>query len=494
MSGEGRSLTRELSDWAATVALEDVPERVVELTKSQILSQLAAVRAGLQHPHGSRLVEAFGPPLQPSPRRSAYTLAALGAWLHFDDTAYAGHVSHSTVNVPAAYAHAGSLDGRSLILAVIAATECAARITASATLGQFRGQMAAFTHLAGSVAGRLRSEGAPPDRWVDAFGIAFAMPPWTLLRGFLGSDAKLLSAAVPVGIGLDACDAAHAGLHGAADILEHERGFLAQFAAVPLPETITSGLGRRWHTETLSFKVHPGGPGLDAALDCALELRRELGELRADDVEEVVVRGSMYTTGVDAEAGAYLDGHRSPVSALVFSVPYAMATALLTGQCTGADFAEPRVADPERWALAAKVRTEHDWEMTRRLALSTAPVGEALRQAGDRGTAWLEAIAGPEGAVQLRDGLGAPSADFETADKVTPAQVVVKLADGRTAERARDIPVGAAGPDTRVRHAELTRTKFLSTGGSTAVADGFGDLEGASGERVRELLEEALHV
>ena len=148
-----------------------------------------------------------------------------------------------------------------MLTAVIAANECAARITAAATLGPFRGQNAAHTHVAGAVSGRLRAEGAPVEQWVNAFGIAFSMPPRPFLRAFLGSDAKVLSAATPVRMGLDACDAARAGLLGPRDVLEHPDGFLATFATVPLPDAVDLDLGRRWHTETLSFKVHPGGPG-----------------------------------------------------------------------------------------------------------------------------------------------------------------------------------------------------------------------------------------
>jgi 2-methylcitrate dehydratase PrpD len=173
-----------------------------------------------------------------------------------------------------AYAHALGLDGRQLLTAVLAADECAARIAAAATLGPLRGQNAAHTHLAGAVAGRLRSEQAPAAQWVDALGLAFSMPPWPSLRGFLGSDAKVLSASVPVRAGLDACDAAAGGLRGPADVLEHPDGFLARFATVPLPEAVTAGLGERWHAETTSYKVHPGGPGLDAAVDCALDCMR----------------------------------------------------------------------------------------------------------------------------------------------------------------------------------------------------------------------------
>jgi 2-methylcitrate dehydratase PrpD len=485
------TLLENLSAWGSSLELDDVPDRVVEFACSQVLSQLAAARAGASHPLGRAVMAGFGPPLQADPARSAYVLAGLTSWLHFDDTAFAGHLSNSTATVPIAYAHALELDGRQLLTSVIAANECAARITASATLGPFRGQNAPHTHLAGAVSGRLRAEGAPARQWVDAFGIAFSMPPWPALPAFLGSDAKLLSAAAPVRLGLDACDAARAGLTGLPDVLEHPEGFLARFATVPLPEAVDGMLGQRWHTETLSFKVHPGGPGLDAAVDCARRLSAALGPLRVEDVEEVVVETSMYTIAVGERAAAYVDGRRTPVSALVFCTPYAVATTLLTGELSAADFAEPALGDDARWRLAERVRLEHDEAMTRESLRCEVPFGEALRQAGPWGAAWLEEV----GTRWLVDLVGDPepvSESFETARKVTPARVTVRLRGGAEHSAVQSIPVGAIGPETRADHPALVRAKYLSTGGTEKAADLAAALTEASAGDVRLLLEESL--
>jgi len=485
------TLIDELSGWASRVRLEDIPDRVVQFGCSQILSQLAAARAGASHPLGRAVMRGFGRPLQADPARSAYVLAGLTSWLHFDDTAYAGHLSNSTATVPIAYAHALGLDGRQLLTAVITANECAARITAAATLGPFRGQNSAHTHLAGAVSGRLRAEDAPVEEWVHAFGIAFSMPLWPSLHGFLGGDAKVLSAAAPVRLGLDACDAAKAGLLGPRDVLEHPEGFLARFATVPLPDAINGDLGRRWHTETLSFKVHPGGPGLDAAVDCAKLLHDAMGQVHVDDIEEVVVRTSMYTIAVDQRAEAYVDGPKTPVSALVFCTPYAVATALLEGDLVSSDFAAPSVGDATRWHLASKVRLEHDDDMTRESLLCEVPFGEALRQAGPRAAKWLEEV-GTQWLVDLVGELPPVSETFETARKATPARVIVRLRNGAEESRELVIPIGAIGPDTRANHAALVRAKYLSTGGTSKVADLAAALPQATADDVRLMLEEAL--
>jgi 2-methylcitrate dehydratase PrpD len=487
------TVLEELVQWASALRLDDVPDHVVGYAKSQIVSQLAATRAGLAHPLGQRVVRAFGPPRQSDPKQAACALAALTTWLHFDDTAYAGHLSHSTVAVPVAYAQRLHMDGSQLLSSVIAANECASRVTAAATLGPFRGLSAAHTHLAGSVAARLRGERAPAQTWVDALGLAFASPPWSLTHPFFTSDARVLCAATPIRMGLDACDAAAAGLCGAADIFEHPDGFLAQFARVPMANAINDRLGQRWHTETTSFKVHPGGPGIDAAIDCAALLHDDLGDFEVDDVAEVRVEASIYTVLLDQRAAAYINGPASPVSALPLSTAYTVATTLLCGELVPADFAAPRLAEERRWALAARVQVVHDEAMTRESMTCEVPFGEALRQAGPEATAWLEEMGG-KWLVDLVGEIPPPSESFSTARKVTPARVVVGMKNGRVFERELDIPVGAVGSPTREKHAELVREKFVGTGGSEEVAARFADLETVSPQELDSMLHQALAI
>lgn len=488
-------LLEELGAWASRLTPESVPERVLRRAASQVLSQLGAVRAGADHPLGRRLSAAFGPPMQPDPRRSACVLAGLGSFLNLDDTAYAGHLSNSTVAVPLAFALARGLDGAAFLTSVVAANECAARITAAATLGPLRGQTALHAHLAGAVAGRLHCEGAPPHRWTDALGLAYAQPPWPLLRAFLASDARLLNALGPVRTAMDACDAAAAGLTGAPDLLEHPDGFLRRFATVPLPEAVTAGLGTRWHTETFSYKMHPGGPGIDAAVDCAFALHHDLGapapDALAEALDDVLVEASLYTVLAAERASRHLDGPHRPLGALVLDIGHPVATALLTGRLTVADLDPQAAADPVRRAVAGKVRLRHDPAMTRELLASEAPFGEALRQAGPAGVAWLREFGGDD-LVELAGEPGPPATDFTAATKATGARVTVRLTDGRTAMRRTPIPHGAAGPHTHAHHAELAAAKFRALGGPAGVAGALARVPGMSAAELRDWTEAAL--
>ncbi|WP_369231296.1 MmgE/PrpD family protein [Streptomyces sp. R21] len=483
------TLIGQLAAWAGDMELGDAPDRVVAHLKCQLLSQLAAARAGYAHPLGGRIVRAYGGPLHDDPARAAVSLAMAAICLDYDDTAYAGHLSHSCVTVPVAYAAPLALDGHQLLTAILAANETAARITAAATLGPFRGQAAGHTHLAGAVAGRLRAEEAPAGTWTDALGLAFSVPTWPLARGFLATDAKGFAAVAPLQTGLSACDGAHAGLRGPGDVLEHPQGFLHQFAEVPLPEEAVAGLGTLWHTETLSYKVHPGSAYTSAAVDCAVDLHT--AGIDADDIAEVVVEGSLFTHGLDRTARGADIGPGSGVAALNFSLPYNVATALLTGALLPADLAPPAVERPERWELAAKVRTVHDPELSRAALLATAPLGQALRRAGKRAEAWVRA-ADERAADVLPPPWLAPETDFRWATKRLGARVVVRLRDGRELRAERPEAVGAVGSADHAALAELTGEKFLRCGGDPEVVDLVGELPDLGPAGTRRLITLAL--
>jgi 2-methylcitrate dehydratase PrpD len=494
---EPATLTGTLAGWAARLAYADVPERVSAYATSLLISQIATVRASLRHPFGPRIRRALGAGARTDPKALSCLLAGLSTCLYLEDSMYTGHVAHSTVTVPLAYLRDRRLDGRALLTAVIAASESAARVAATATLGPFRGQSASYVHLVGAVAGRLRAEDAPPDAWVNAWGLALAAPPWPLTRAFVGSDAKVLSSAAPVRTALDACDAARAGFRGAPDILEHPHGFLAKFAQVPLPEYAAGHLGTRWHLDTLTFKVHPAGAYVDAAIDCAIEIHRLLAPAELGRIAEVVAYVPRLALEMDVLGQQYLAADRSSIMALNTSIGYNVATALLTGSVRPADLAAPGTADPRRWELAAKVRPVHDRALGSNLLRATAPLGEALRGAGAaRAGGWLHDFAG----LSVRDILAdtgpsgdtGPSERFASATKATGARLRVRLSTGEELEFGVAAPVGAAGPGTRRDHAAIVRRKLLGTGARAEHADRLRAVSEMDHERLAALIDEVL--
>jgi 2-methylcitrate dehydratase PrpD len=230
---------------------------------------------------------------------------------------------------------------------------------------------------------------------------------------------------------------------------------------------------------------------MDAAIDCAALLHHDLGTFDVYDVAEVRVETSIYTLLLDQGTAPYINGPESPASALALSTAYTVATTLLTGEIGPTDLAAPEVDDKRRWALARLVRVEHDEAMTRDSMACEVPFGEALRQAGPQAAAWLEEVGG-RWLVDLVGEIPPPSDTFETARKVTPARVIVRMHDGRVLARELDIPVGAVGSPTRERHQELVGDKFVATGGSRALAGRLAELETLTAPELAAMLDAAL--
>ncbi|WP_182909773.1 MmgE/PrpD family protein [Microbispora sp. H13382] len=492
------SLTEQLAAWAHAVTYGDIPAATLAAARSQLISNLAAVRASLRHPAGRAIVAAYGPPLQADPARSACVLAALASALDFDEVAYAGHVSTGGVNVAIAHAGLDRLDGRALLATIVTANECAARITAATILSPFfRGQTNTHCHLAGAAAARLRARDAAPGEWVAGLGLALGTLPVPLHHAVVTSDVKALSAAAAVRMALDGCDGAAHGLAGPATVLEHPEGLLAALSAVPLPEIVTTGLGHRWHTDTLTYKRFPGSAYLHAAFDCAERLHEWLqGRLGAVDpsrVRRVVVHGSLLTWQMERKVARDLDGPRTNVSAATLSVGYGVATLLMTGAFGPEDLTPSALADPERWALAEKVVVEHDMDLSIRMAQATSPLGESLRRAGDRALDWPEFVRWTgDAAPGLLAALGGPEETFEQATMAIGARVTVELADGASAAESRDAFTGSAGPATRRDHGAIVGRKFLSTGGPRDVLAELERLDALGPDQVVAVLARAL--
>jgi hypothetical protein len=125
------------------------------------------------------------------------------------------------------------------------------------------------------------------------------------------------------------------------------------------------------------------------------------------------------------------------------------------------------------------------------MVAATAPLGEALRQAGGRAAESIEILSWASGrfafllrvplarsvlkalmAGRVRARLAAlgPAADtFENATMAIGARVEVELADGTVVTEECEVAIGMAGPATKRDHAAIARDKFLAVGGSVAL-------------------------
>lgn len=460
--------------WAAGLRYGRIPAAVRRAAAAQFASTLGAAVWTLDHPIGDRVLDtvrdefpagegpaATLPGAGPMPVRGAcYGGAALAMAMDFDDTVLGGHTGHSAALVPYLYAEArgAALDhpGRRALTAHVAANEIAARVASAAAVGPFRGQQTAYVHSVGAAVARGVVERDDADTLADAIAIALGQPPWPLVPDFLGSDAKVLSAAEPTCSGLSAVAAARNGLRGNPDAVEAEDGFLDEFADLPLPEFL-GGLGDRWHTRAVTVKPYPGCAYVTAPVHAALAVRKRVrdavagtGDGRAS-ITGVRVDGSLFSHEVDSLAGRYTDRTESPLASLNFSIPYNVAVALRDGEHTPRQLHPDRVGDEAVWELADRVTVAHDPTFTLRALESEVPLGAMLRRVGWRVVPYSARSVGAVTALRnlptlLRFVRKRPLPDdLSGADKAMGARVTVRLADGREFAETVEHPPGFAG-------------------------------------------------
>ena len=121
--------------------------------------------------------------------------------------------------------------------------------------------------------------------------------------------------------------------------------------------SFSDGLGTRWEVSRNYFKMHSCCRYNHAALDALAQLRLIVTELDYNMVEDIVVE----TYSLAAE----LD-NRSPKNVLAakFSVPFAVASALVNGSTGVESFTLPNVVNPRIIALAQRVTVVEDASMT----------------------------------------------------------------------------------------------------------------------------------
>jgi len=430
------NVTERLAEWVAQAQFEDLPRRVTEEAKSQVLSVIAAVHAGHFSDAGrtvSRTVKDWGggkdATMMPSGERTSLSSAifantALSMALDYDDYLFAGHTGHSAVLVTLALAEKLGVSGKDFLLAQVLANEIEGRVGASALLGPLNGQMWSFIHLIGSAVITAKLLGLEKPQIQSAIGISLLQPTYPLQAGFFGSDAKALLASMTAPLGVQAAQLAANGMRGAPDIIEHPEGFTKVFARQPLMGAY-QGLGKTWLTDTLSYKIYPGCAYIDTTIDCVLGLSRQ-HSIDGKKVKAVHVATGPLTLGMEALVAAYLKGADSLPMTLNFTVGYNVAAALLDKELTARQFARDRIRDAATWDLANRVYVTFDETIAQRT----------------RDRALVKFTTGDQG-EQVQLDLG--TVDLATFRMSFGARVRIEMEDGRTFEAEQEVPIGGAG-------------------------------------------------
>lgn len=363
------TLAARLADFALDASASTVPAAVRERVALHVLDVLgvglAASRAE-STPALHRALEGWGAhgPCTvlgvktgaPAPL-AALANGTLAHSLDFDDT-HAPSITHpSAVVVPAvlAAAETAAADGRRVALAVVVGYEALARLGMAAA-GAFHARGWHATAVCGPFAAALAAGtvlGLDRSQLLAALGLAGSLASGVLEFLEDGSWAKRLHAGWAAQAGVVAASLARGGFSGPASILEGRFGFYRTFLGMEPDGAPFDTLGREWETLRIAIKRYPCCHYLHAFLDCALDLRTAHG-LAADAVEDVECAVPQGEVPVVCEPAETKRRPRSSYDAR-FSLPWAVAAALVDGHVGLDSFAPERLGDARVRALADRI-------------------------------------------------------------------------------------------------------------------------------------------
>ncbi len=442
---ENSNVSARVAEWAHGLTIEDIPPRVIEESKNQMLSVLAGMHAGHFSEVGrmiARTVKDWSAgkesTLIPSGERSSchyaiFSNAALSASLLYDDFLIGGHTGSSSVVVALALAEKLGLGGKEVVVAQVIANEVAARIGLVAhtdVVGEYRTPAA---HRAGAALAAAKLKKLDQQQTYNALGLAVQDPGLGVRGGFVGSDGRTVSAALAAPAGVQAAELADSGLRVEGDMLGGEHGFCALAGSLQSAGVFDT-LGEIWLTETLCYAAYPCASHVAGAVDCILALLRQ-HNIDARKVAKVEVTVGPVARDLDLEARQYLHGTDTAASALLFSLTYAVAVTLADKEYSPRQLTRDRVRDDAVWELASRVEVCVD------------PTTEAdLRE-----RSLLKQL--ERGAMI---GFDVGRIDLRGARAGLATKVRVQLKNDRSYEITRDAPSGSgSGPfDDRVKTVE----------------------------------------
>jgi 2-methylcitrate dehydratase PrpD len=337
MAGE----TTALAEFAASLRYDDIPAPVIAITKACLLdtvgvalfcSQLPWSRSAedfARHTGGNGASTILSAAL---PRASAPAAAlANGTFSHafeFDN------LRQPSVGVhPGATAHVGALavaeeykvSGRDFLTALVAGCECMLRVGAAArqTSEEIGFHAPGLTGVFGSAIAASKLMGHDARKTAMAIGIGGSLCSGLLafVRAGNGGMVKRLHMGRAAEGGVTAAYLAGRGFEGPDVVMEGKFGFLDVYARDGDPALLTEGLGTRWDSPHIWFKMFPCHVTAQAPVRAVRELLRE-HRFAPQDVSRIVLQASQKVLTHHADCAP------RDVGTAQYSVPFCIALSL----------------------------------------------------------------------------------------------------------------------------------------------------------------------
>ncbi len=365
MTNAEKNESTAIADWAHGLSLSDVPPRVIDEAKHQILNIIAAIHAG----HFSEVGRMASRPIKgwaagkdatliPSGEKTTlhYAIfgnAALSMSLTYDDYLLGAQAGAASVVVALALGEKLGRAGKDILVAQIIANEVAGRIGLATTRDALADQRSPVAHRLGATMAAAKLYQLDAEQTRNAIGLAMQGPASGVRAGFITSDARVIGAATAAPAGVQIAELAANGLNGGGEAIGGEHGYCSLSGRAQTAAAYRS-LGEIWLTETLCYAPFPCARHTAGAVDCVLALQRQ-HNIDARKIEKIDVQVSPEALEIDREAQAYLAGPETNPNVLPYSLSYAVAVTLIDKELSPRQLTRDRVRDAAVWDLASRV-------------------------------------------------------------------------------------------------------------------------------------------
>jgi 2-methylcitrate dehydratase PrpD len=306
------SPTRTLAEFIARLSYKDIPQEVIAHVKLSLIDSFGCALFGFTLPWG-KIITSFTKELGKGkgaliwgdgaevPSTSAPL--ANGTLIHsfeMDDLHRVGVIHPGSEAIPAADAlvrHAGGIDGKRFLTAVVTGYEVGCRVGMTGGAAQlrrgFHPSATSGTFAAGAAAAKMLR--LNPVKTVHALGIAGTQAAG-LMAAQHASMVKRMHPGRSAQAGVYGALLAVKGFTGIEDVLEAPYGgFCSTFIDKPNLSHLTHELGERFETLNAGFKPYPCCGSNHTSIDALKKVLRDHPEVNVENVEKIHLRTTRVT-------------------------------------------------------------------------------------------------------------------------------------------------------------------------------------------------------
>jgi 2-methylcitrate dehydratase PrpD len=403
-----RTYSEQLAEYIDTISFEDLLPEVVEKGKYLFLDTLGVMILGADKPWSLHLLDYFKSQggneeadvifhgIRLPAANAAFVNGTMAHSFDYDDDLAACHIACCVIPAALATAQKVNASGKQLITAIVIGYDMTVRL-AEALDGHHLYAMGfhptAVCGTYGAVASSGKLLGLSKEQMVHAMGVAGSFVSGSLEWLSTGSMTKRFHGGKAASEGILASSLAQRGFTGPRTIYEGQNGILKMFRAQRDPQLLIEELSCRFDILKSYIKWYPCCTCNAPLVDAVLAIREETSP-NLDQVKEIEARVRKTCMSL---VGEPLDQKRNPQNILEaqMSAPYCISAALVQGGLSPRQFTMEVMKDPSIARMAQKVTVVWD-----------------------------------------------PSLDVSGNPRPVPAEVIIKMSDGRIIKKKVDYQKG----------------------------------------------------